>query len=40
VGRSEDLAHARRLLESGADVSAQKEALGDADSDLDSVGSG
>jgi 3-phenylpropionate/trans-cinnamate dioxygenase ferredoxin reductase component len=40
VGRSEDLAHARRLLESGADVSAQKEALADVDSDLDRLGSG
>ena len=35
VGRSEDLAHARRLLESGADVSGQKDALADADSDLE-----
>jgi hypothetical protein len=34
VDRSEDLEHARRLLESGADVSAQKEALADMDSDL------
>ena len=39
VGRSEDLVHARRLLESGADVSGQKDALADADTDLDEVGS-
>jgi 3-phenylpropionate/trans-cinnamate dioxygenase ferredoxin reductase subunit len=38
VGRSEDLTHARRLLESGADVSSQKGALGDADTELDEVG--
>ena len=37
VGRSEDLVHARRLIESGADVSGQKGALADADSDLSSV---
>jgi 3-phenylpropionate/trans-cinnamate dioxygenase ferredoxin reductase subunit len=39
VGRSEDLGHARRLIETGADVSAQKDALADPDSDLDQVGS-
>lgn len=39
VGRSEDLTHARRLLESGADVSAQREALADADTELDGIGS-
>ncbi|MDP9243691.1 MAG: FAD-dependent oxidoreductase [Chloroflexota bacterium] len=39
VGRSEDLTHARRLIESGADVSGAKDALGDPDSDLDQVGS-
>ena len=39
VGRSEDLEHARRLLESGADVMAQKDALADVDSDLEAVGS-
>ncbi len=38
VGRSEDLVHARRLIETGADVSAQKGALADADSELESVG--
>jgi 3-phenylpropionate/trans-cinnamate dioxygenase ferredoxin reductase subunit len=38
VGRSEDLIHARRLIESGADLAAQKDALGDADSELESVG--
>lgn len=39
VDRSEDLEHARRLLESGADVSDQKDALADVDSDLEAVGS-
>ena len=39
VGRSEDLAHARRLIESGADVSGDRDALSDADSDLDEIGS-
>jgi 3-phenylpropionate/trans-cinnamate dioxygenase ferredoxin reductase subunit len=39
VGRSEDLEHARRLLESGADVMGQKDALADPDSDLEEVGS-
>jgi 3-phenylpropionate/trans-cinnamate dioxygenase ferredoxin reductase subunit len=39
VDRSEDLMHARRLLESGADVSGQRDALADPDTDLDSVGS-
>ena len=34
VGRSEDLAHARALIESGADVSGQKDVLADLDSDL------
>jgi len=38
VGRSDDLMHARRLIESGADVSGDREALADADSDLDAVG--
>jgi 3-phenylpropionate/trans-cinnamate dioxygenase ferredoxin reductase component len=38
VGRSEDLAHARRLLESGTDVSGDKGALADPDSDLDAIG--
>jgi 3-phenylpropionate/trans-cinnamate dioxygenase ferredoxin reductase subunit len=37
VGRSEDLTHARRLIESGADVSSQKDALADAGSNLESV---
>jgi 3-phenylpropionate/trans-cinnamate dioxygenase ferredoxin reductase subunit len=36
VGRSEDLTHARRLVESGAEVS--KDGLGDADTDLESIG--
>jgi 3-phenylpropionate/trans-cinnamate dioxygenase ferredoxin reductase subunit len=39
VGRSEDLAHARRLIESRADVSGDRDALADADSDLDEIGS-
>jgi 3-phenylpropionate/trans-cinnamate dioxygenase ferredoxin reductase subunit len=38
VGRSEDLVHARRLIESGADISAQREALANIDSELESVG--
>jgi 3-phenylpropionate/trans-cinnamate dioxygenase ferredoxin reductase component len=38
VGRSEDLVDARRLIESGADVSAQKDALADADSELAAIG--
>ena len=39
VGRSEDLEHARRLLESGSDVMAHKDALADVDSDLEALGS-
>ncbi|MEO8091610.1 MAG: FAD-dependent oxidoreductase [bacterium] len=39
VGRSEDLTHARRLLESGAEISAQREALADAEADLGGIGS-
>jgi len=38
LGRSDDLMHARRLIESGADVSASTAELADADSDLDAVG--
>ncbi len=38
VDRSEDLVHARRLIDSGADVSGQVEALADADSALDELG--
>jgi 3-phenylpropionate/trans-cinnamate dioxygenase ferredoxin reductase subunit len=38
VGRSEDLIHARRLIESGADVSADADALRDSESDLESIG--
>ena len=37
IGRSEDLTHARRLIETGADVSGQKDALADADADLDEI---
>jgi 3-phenylpropionate/trans-cinnamate dioxygenase ferredoxin reductase subunit len=40
VGRSEDLMHARRLLECGANVSQQIDALADPNSDLDEIGSG
>jgi 3-phenylpropionate/trans-cinnamate dioxygenase ferredoxin reductase subunit len=40
VGRSEDLTEARRLIESGADVGDQKDALADPDSDLAAIGSG
>jgi 3-phenylpropionate/trans-cinnamate dioxygenase ferredoxin reductase subunit len=38
VGRSEDLAEARRLLAAGADVSAGREQIADADSDLSEIG--
>ena len=38
VDRSEDLVSARRLIESGADISDQKDALADPDSDLDAIG--
>ena len=38
VGRSEDLVHARTLIETGADVSGQKELLADAESGLETVG--
>ncbi|MDX6588199.1 MAG: 3-phenylpropionate/trans-cinnamate dioxygenase ferredoxin reductase component [Solirubrobacterales bacterium] len=38
VGRSEDLVHARALIETGGIVEGQKAELGDADSDLESVG--
>ncbi len=38
VGRSDDLMHARRLIESGADVSGARDHLADAGSDLDGVG--
>jgi len=39
VGRSEDLIHARTLVETGADVSADRDLLADPDSELESVGS-
>jgi 3-phenylpropionate/trans-cinnamate dioxygenase ferredoxin reductase subunit len=39
VDRSEDLEQARRLLESGVDVSGEKDALADVDSDLETIGS-
>jgi 3-phenylpropionate/trans-cinnamate dioxygenase ferredoxin reductase subunit len=37
VGRSEDLAEARRLLAEGVDVSAARDALADPDSDLGEI---
>jgi 3-phenylpropionate/trans-cinnamate dioxygenase ferredoxin reductase subunit len=37
VGRSEDLAEARRLLADGVDVSAARDLLADPDSDLASI---
>jgi len=39
VGRPEDLQHARRLIEAGADVSEQRAALADPGSELERVGS-
>ena len=36
VGRSEDLVHARTLIETGADISGRRDALADADSELES----
>jgi 3-phenylpropionate/trans-cinnamate dioxygenase ferredoxin reductase subunit len=38
TGRSEDLVHARRLIESGADVSGHREELADVNSDLAAIG--
>ena len=38
VGRSEDLQHARRLIDSGAQIGAGRAAIADLDSDLDGVG--
>jgi 3-phenylpropionate/trans-cinnamate dioxygenase ferredoxin reductase subunit len=38
VERSEDLVHARALIERGADVSAERDALADPDSDLEAIG--
>ena len=38
VERSEDLTKARELIESGADVSASRDALADPDSDLEAIG--
>ena len=38
VERSEDLVHARTLIESGADISSQRDALADPDSDLEAIG--
>ncbi len=37
VGRSEDLAQARRMLADGVDVSAARERIADADSDLSEI---
>jgi 3-phenylpropionate/trans-cinnamate dioxygenase ferredoxin reductase subunit len=38
VERSDDLTHARTLIETGADISSEKDALADADSELESIG--
>ena len=38
VERSEDLVQARTLIETGADVSGQRDELGDAESDLEAIG--
>ena len=38
IGRSDDLVHARRLIEGGADVSSQRSALADAEAELDALG--
>ena len=38
VERSEDLVHARTLIESGADISSRRDALADRDSDLEAIG--
>ena len=38
VERSEDLVHARTLIESGADISSRRDALADPDSDLEAIG--
>lgn len=37
VDRSEDLTHARRLIESGTDVSSHRDALADTSTDLDTI---
>jgi 3-phenylpropionate/trans-cinnamate dioxygenase ferredoxin reductase component len=38
VGRSEDLAEARRMLATGADVSSARDRIADVDSDLSQIG--
>ena len=38
VGRSEDLAEARRMIHEGVDISGAKDKIGDADADLSSLG--
>ncbi|HSI79856.1 MAG TPA: oxidoreductase C-terminal domain-containing protein, partial [Solirubrobacterales bacterium] len=38
VGRSDDLVHARRLIEGGVEVTSHREALADAASPLDPIG--
>jgi len=40
VGRSEDVAEGRRMLEEGVDLSERKDALADVDTDLAEIGSG
>ena len=37
VGRSEDMVHARRLMEDAVELADQRDALADADTELDSV---
>jgi 3-phenylpropionate/trans-cinnamate dioxygenase ferredoxin reductase subunit len=39
VGRSEDLTHARRMIEQGVDVTGLGETIGDTESDLEQIGS-
>ena len=38
VGRSEDLTHARRMIEEGVDVTGLGETIGDTESDLEQIG--
>jgi 3-phenylpropionate/trans-cinnamate dioxygenase ferredoxin reductase subunit len=38
IGRPDDLVHARRLVESGIDVSSEKALIADAETDLEGVG--
>jgi hypothetical protein len=38
VGRSEDLIHARRLIEAGAELGAARDVLADPAADLAAIG--